>query len=1069
MNRTNNAQRRALDVFQAIPPLCALLFAMSFFLAPTGAARRVSKPTPQASSRTQSSPTPVEQETTALELGKVIDRELSGGQTHPYQFALAAGQYASLVVDQRGIDLAVDVLNPDGKVLADFDFEKRKQGEEKVGLVADSAAIIKLAVRSVYPMASAGRYQIQIKEIRAADEKDRSLYEAHKLGTKADHLNEAGKYDDAIEASNQAVKMAEAALGPDDPYVALLLYRLALETRTKGDFDKAEPLFQRVLDIDRKALGEEDPRTAQAIVGQGLMCLSRNDYAHAVPLFQQAIEISERTLGPEDPQVALYLMNLGNAHSRRGNFESTVAEYQRALAISEKSFGPDSTLAMRLTYNLGDAYLDMGQLDRSEALMEKSLSMAEKTYGPDHPNVAYPLQNLGIIARRKKDYDRALEYLWRSEKLREKSIGAHNPLTATLLVNIGNVYHSKGDEPKALELFQQALAIFQETASPYDQSTMMTLSNIARTYAVLKDEPHAVEYQAKVDQYIEKALSLNLSAGSEREKLAYVDWIIHHTENTISMNARQFPNDKRAADDAVTAVLQRKGRVLDAVSGSMSALRQHLKPEDQKLLDDWNAATAELAKRSLSGPGKTPLEEYTQRLHAIEKHRESLEDDISRRSQGYYETNRAVSLAAVQAAIPSDAALLEFAVYKPFDPNAAIDTDAYGEPHYVVYVLRNQEDARWKDLGPAKEIDAAIEGFRRALRDPDRQDAKQLSRIVSEKVLEPVRALTGDVKHLLISPDGELNLVPFEALLDDQGQYAVERYSISYLTTGRDLLRMQVARASESKPVVIANPLFGEPGSTLMASAGSPNLKPASAVARRRSVTTGVDLSKIYFAPLTGTAEEARAIQSVFPEAQILTGAKAAKNALKEVHAPLILHIATHGFFLEDSDAAEAKDANTANTSSSRGSPAEARIENPLLRSGLALSGANAVSAGNNDGILTALEASSIDLWGTKLVTLSACETGVGEVKNGEGVYGLRRAFFLAGTESLVMSLWSVSDRVTREMMTSYYEGLSHGLGRGQSLRQAQLAMLKRKDRQHPFYWASFIQSGEWANLEGNR
>jgi CHAT domain-containing protein len=110
-----------------------------------------------------------------------------------------------------------------------------------------------------------------------------------------------------------------------------------------------------------------------------------------------------------------------------------------------------------------------------------------------------------------------------------------------------------------------------------------------------------------------------------------------------------------------------------------------------------------------------------------------------------------------------------------------------------------------------------------------------------------------------------------------------------------------------------------------------------------------------------------------------------------------------------------------------------------------------------------------LNLWGTKLVTLSACETGVGKVQGGEGVYGLRRAFFLAGTETLVMSLWEVSDRVTRDMMTSYYAGLHRGLGRGEALRQAELEMLKRKDRQHPFYWASFIQAGEWANLDGKR
>jgi CHAT domain-containing protein len=162
------------------------------------------------------------------------------------------------------------------------------------------------------------------------------------------------------------------------------------------------------------------------------------------------------------------------------------------------------------------------------------------------------------------------------------------------------------------------------------------------------------------------------------------------------------------------------------------------------------------------------------------------------------------------------------------------------------------------------------------------------------------------------------------------------------------------------------------------------------------------------------------------------------------VDAPRILHIASHGFFLPNAG-------------------------NPLLRSGLALAGANLTAGAPDAGILTALEASGLDLWGTKLVTLSACDTGIGEVRNGEGVYGLRRAFLLAGTETLVMSLWPVSDYISRETMTAYYTRLRAGLGRGAALRQAKLALLQRKGRQHPFYWASFIQSGEWASLDGKR
>ena len=172
---------------------------------------------------------------------------------------------------------------------------------------------------------------------------------------------------------------------------------------------------------------------------------------------------------------------------------------------------------------------------------------------------------------------------------------------------------------------------------------------------------------------------------------------------------------------------------------------------------------------------------------------------------------------------------------------------------------------------------------------------------------------------------------------------------------------------------------------------------------------------------------------------------------MKGLRAPRVLHIATHGFFQPGNNA--------------RQTP----VENPLLRSGLALAGANSGESRGEDGILTALEAANLDLWGTRLVTLSACDTGIGVVRNGEGVYGLRRAFFLAGAETLVMSLWPVSDLVTRDMMTGYYSGLKNGLGRGAALRRVQLRLMRQPGRQHPFYWASFIQAGEWANLAGER
>jgi CHAT domain-containing protein len=204
----------------------------------------------------------------------------------------------------------------------------------------------------------------------------------------------------------------------------------------------------------------------------------------------------------------------------------------------------------------------------------------------------------------------------------------------------------------------------------------------------------------------------------------------------------------------------------------------------------------------------------------------------------------------------------------------------------------------------------------------------------------------------------------------------------------------------------------------------------------------------------------------------VLTGERATEAALKQLHSPGILHVATHGFFLRDQELelVGARDVGAPRVRSV--SASDQPIENPLLLSGLALAGVNqrlGRADQGDDGVLTALEAASLDLWGTKLVVLSACDTGVGEVKNGEGIFGLRRALSLAGSETQVMSLWPVSDLGARDFMIEYYKALERGEGRGDGLRRVQLETLKRRGRRHPFYWASFIQSGEWANLEGKR
>jgi CHAT domain-containing protein len=353
-------------------------------------------------------------------------------------------------------------------------------------------------------------------------------------------------------------------------------------------------------------------------------------------------------------------------------------------------------------------------------------------------------------------------------------------------------------------------------------------------------------------------------------------------------------------------------------------------------------------------------------------------------------------------------------------------------------------------------------------------DVKPLARKVDELVMQPVRRLLGNTRRVFIAPDGSLNLVPFAALVDEKGRYLVKRYHFTYLTSGRDLLRLQDHLPNKTEMMIIANPDYGPMGGEV-AGRGIKSLKPVVVVKGKATApaneevapTDAIDFSQIEFPALAGTEQEARALKAMLPEATMIMREQATKAAVQQVNAPNILHVATHGFFLENAVSGSADEASGASIDGQSNASAM-RIKDPLQRSGLALAGAN-LHRNDDNGILTALEVSGLNLWGTKLVVLSACETGVGEVQNFNGVIGLRRALFLAGSESQALSLWKVDDEATRDLMIDYYTRLKAGQGRSEALREVQLRMLASKNHRHPYFWASFIQSGEWANLDGKR
>lgn len=889
------------------------------------------------------------------------------------------------------------------------------------------------------------------------------------------HLyKDKGEYRRAETLFIRSLTITEKALGPNDPVVAIALNHLARLYEVTDEYERAEPLYMRSLGIREKALGPQHPSVAESLNNLANLHSTKGDYVASEPLLQRAIVIYEKALGPEHRDIAYPLLNLAEVYKARGDTTRAEPLLVRALVITEKVLGADHPDVAQVLNNLADLYITKREYARAEQFYQRSLAIAEKTLGPDHPEVGTVLGNLAGLSELKNDLTAAEMMYQRAMRIHEKAFGPHHPKLAYPLSNLGGFYLAYRRDPQRAEpLMQRTLAIFEKSFGPNHPNVSSALHNLASLYDEKRDLATAIKLQNRSNEIVERNLALILTSGSEEQKTLFLDTLAIYTHYTVSLNTRRSPDSPEATRLAFTTILRRKGRALDATSDQIGALRRRLNPEDRELLDQLSSARAKLATLELTGTGTTGTGANQEDLAKYKAEVERLEAAISLRSAEFRANAQPVTIDAVQEALPADSALIEFVLYRPFSLEGKI-TERIGPPRYVAYVLRREGSPAWIDLGEAASIDNNVTELRKALSNPERTDVKQVARTLEERIMRPVRKFLGETRRVFLSPDGALNLIPFGALVDEQNRYLVENYSLTYVTSGRDLLRLQVKTDSKQGPVVIANPQFDQINA--LPSAPSGNVGGRS-----------VDFTRVHFGPLKGTSEEAEALASILPNVKILTGAEATEGALKRLTGPSVLHVATHGFFLPDQPQETGAEVRGLGLTQKKSS--SVRRENPFIRSGLALAGANTRDGKDGeDGILTALEASGLNLSGTKLVVLSACETGLGVVKNGEGVYGLRRALVLAGSESQVITLWQVSDEATRDLMVAFYKRLQAGEGRTAALSAVQLEMLRstdqkqtgdsrgltlstepKDDRSHPFFWASFIQSGDWRSMAGQQ
>jgi CHAT domain-containing protein len=662
-------------------------------------------------------------------------------------------------------------------------------------------------------------------------------------------------------------------------------------------------------------------------------------------------------------------------------------------------------------------------------------------------------------------YDQALKVLNRSEEVLVEAVGRTHESIGGILASKADIAWCKKEPDQAIVLLRQALEIFRARLGNEHPTTNRSLTKLAVFLHQSKRAAEALRTMDRGLQSMRKHTAKVLPILAETEQLSYMVQTFEKQLHEAASFALQSKLSEENRLRTSAWVLNGKSVTQQALVERLLLARDNQSSDSKRLLGDLEDVRRNLARLHLRGPDKSDAAAFAKEIEALRDKEKGLEGQL----HGAGRASRHdpwIEIDELRNKLPAGAAYVDFLCFAPTDFSETFSIKRKKLPAiYVAWITALDDEARIVDLGSAAKIDAAVREARQELQNAtDRikqegePEAEKIARrklaAVSKLVLEPLLPHLKGYKKWVLGPDGNLWLVPWACLPLDGEKYVIEKHALRFVTSGRDLvLNPLQLDFKTTAPVIFADPDFDlDPAQVARLDGGDPN----------RGLRAPRQFAKV--ARLPGTAFEAEAVTPALTKFAGVAPRRfldraATVSAFQKLKSPKILVVSTHGFFMPNQEVPERP----------RGNDIEKLkiipgLENPLLRSGLLLAGCNREAKGQETGVLTGLEIVGTDLRGTELVVLSACQTGLGDVRNGEGVAGLRQAFQLAGAQSVVASLWNISDRETAFLMKTFFENISAGQTRVDALHEAQLSILRqRRDRHgagHPFYWAAFTVTG---------
>jgi len=810
------------------------------------------------------------------------------------------------------------------------------------------------------------------------------------------------------------LEMQEKVLGGSDTEVGNTCINLGAANVRIGNFSQAERYYLKAQDIIKKNNNEEHINTANLYNNIGGLNLDLGNYKRAELYLSKAFALRTKLLKPGDPQISASLLNLANVYDNLGKNDLANEYHQKLLALTKKDNGDEHELVGLCLLNLGTVQIKSGAFKAGLNSEQKAYNILLKAYGPDYADLGKVLNNLGDAWLNKGEFRKAEEYYVQSVRHHERILGKDHPMTGVSLGLLGSAYF---DEKK----MDKAEAFFLRSIRNLDRQ-------ITRYFHYL----------------------------SEIEKEKFIEKNRYEFTQFESFSVHRYKANPMIAGLLYDEQLKMKGILVNASKKLKERVRNTGDSLLLKRFDEWEMMRTTIARLSSSSDSGEIADRKNMEMEA-----EKLEKELSVESENFASLadRRAVGWKDVQKKLnPGEVAIEMVRVFKHGIQRVVTDTSDVRKP---VYKVKGLTDTIWYAallvkpglqhpelvlLKNGNELEEkSVQLYKNCIsrKLPDAYSYNQFWKTIDKK-------LGPGVKRIFFSPDGVYNSINLNTLLNPvTGKYLLEERDIRLLTNTREIAAVQRPVSDEAYAFLVGYPDYN-----------IGKEKRAEIVRRSRNIEPddyNLNVSRSQpFSELPGTKKEieqiARLMQDRGWKTESCLEDKALEETVKDLRKPKVLHIATHGFF----------------------DPDTVHDSNPLLHSGLLLTGANKTIGGEKDdkmedGILTAFEAMNLHLDNTDLVVLSACETGLGEIKNGEGVYGLQRAFQVAGAKSIIMSLWKVDDEATQELMVRFYKNwLSPAIPKGGAnttggLRSAFLAAqkeLKAKYRD-PYYWGAFVMVGE--------